>query len=242
MRKLGILLLFVTVACSKGQSSSPKIYAPIDHFDFGKVVAGEIVKHDFEIQNTGNAELNIKNVSASCGCTAAKPEKSVLKPGEKSNINVSFNSSNRIGEQEKFIYVVSDDQQTPELKFLLKGIVVDKSVGLSKDVKTPKLVLLETQHDFGDVEEGKVVETYIEFKNDGQEVLTINDVKTSCGCTAALLTSKTLKPGEKSNVRIDLDTSKREGKLTRTVTLFSNDPSEANRTITIYVNITKKKQ
>jgi len=242
MKKLGILLLFVTAACSKGQSTSPKIYAPIDHFDFGKVVEGQIVNHDFEIQNTGNAELNISDVHASCGCTAAKPEKSDLKPGEKTNINVSFNSSNRIGEQEKYIYVISNDEQNSELKFLLKGIVIDKSVGLTKDVKAPKLVLLESQHDFGEVEEGKVVETYIGFKNDGQVDLTINDVKTSCGCTAALLTSKTLKPGEKSNVRIDLDTSKREGKLTRTVTLFSNDPSEANRTITIYANITKKIQ
>ena len=242
MRKLEILLIFAAVACSKGQSTAPIIFAPVDHFDFGKVVAGEIVKHDFEIQNTGNAELNIKNVSASCGCTAAKPEKSLLKPGEKTNINVSFNSANRLGEQEKFIYVITDDQKTPELKLLLKGIVVDKSVGLSNNVKTPKFVLMETQHDFGDVEEGKVVETNIGFRNDGQEVLTISDVKTSCGCTAALLSSKTLKPGEKSNVRIDLDTSKREGKLTRTVTLFSNDPTEANRTITLLVNITKKKQ
>jgi len=241
MRKLGILFLLITTICLKGQTAAPKIYAPVDHFDFGKVIEGQIVKHNFEIQNTGNADLNVKNVSASCGCTAAKPEKSILKPGEKTNIDVSFNSANRLGEQEKYVYVISDDQQNPELKFLLKGIVIDKSAESSQNVKAPKLVLLETQHDFGDVEEGKVVETNIEFKNDGQAVLNIVDVKTSCGCTAALLTTKSLKPGEKSSVRIDLDTSKREGKLTRTVTLFSNDPSEANRTITIFVNIIKKK-
>jgi len=242
MKKLGILLIFIAITTSKGQSPSPKIYAQVDHFDFGKVVEGQIVKHNFEIQNTGNSDLNIKNVSASCGCTAANPEKSLLKPGEKTNINVTFNSASRIGEQEKNIYVISDDPQTPELKLFLKGIVIDKSADHSKDTKIPKLVLLETQHDFGDVEEGKVVETNIEFRNDGLAVLTITDVKTSCGCTAALLSSKSLKPGEKSNVRIDLDTSNHEGKLTRTVTLFSNDPVESNRTITIFVNITKKKQ
>jgi hypothetical protein len=241
MRKSLILLLFAAIACSKGQTTTSKIYVQVDHFDFGKVVAGQIVKHDYEIQNTGNADLIIKNVSASCGCTAATPEKTTLKPGEKTNINVAFNSANRIGEQEKFIYIISNDPQAPESKLFLKGIVIDKSADLSKDVKTPKLVLFELQHDFGEVEEGKVVETNIGFKNDGKGVLTISDVKTSCGCTAALLSSKTLKPGEKGNVRIDLDTSKREGNLTRTVTLFSNDPSEPNRTITLLVNITKKK-
>ena len=81
----------------------------------------------------------------------------------------------------------------------------------------------------------------VEFKNIGNAVLNITDVKTSCGCTAALLSSKTLQAGESGTLRIDLDTSNREGKLTRTVTLLSNDPQEPNQTITLFVNIQKRK-
>ena len=81
----------------------------------------------------------------------------------------------------------------------------------------------------------------ISFKNDGKGVLVISDVKTSCGCAAALLSSKTLQPGESGNIRIELDTANREGKLTRTVTLYSNDSQQPNQTITLFVNIEKRK-
>ena len=241
MKKLVAFFVLAIVSVSFSQTNAPKLLVKTDHHNFGTIAEGEVVKHNFEIQNIGNDELKISQVRASCGCTAAAPEKMNLKPGEKTQVKVEFNSANRLGPQEKYVYISSNDPASPEYKLTFTGVVVDKSTMVSKDGKTSKLKLNLSQYDFGSVEEGKVVETKISFKNEGKAPLIISDVKTSCGCTAALLSSKLLQPGESGNVKIELDTANREGKLTRTVTIYSNDPQQPNQTITLFVNIEKRK-
>lgn len=240
--KKNILFFLLIAAASLTAQNAPQIAAKLTHYDFGQVREGEIVKYSFEVENRGDSDLKIKRVDASCGCTVAKLEKNNLKPGEKTTIKVEFNSENRLGPQEKFISVFSNDPKTPVFKFTLAGVVLDKNAPMpSKDGKNPKLKLNKTEHNFGTVEEGKIVDVTIEFKNEGNGVLEINDIKTSCGCTAALLSSKTLNPGETGSVRINLDTANREGKLTRTVTLFTNDTSQPNHVITLFANVERKK-
>ena len=240
MRKVSLLFLLCFVTGIVAQINAPKISVKKNHHDFGTIVEGEVVTYKFEITNSGTSELIISQVSASCGCTAAKPDKMNLKPGEKTFVIVEFNSENRLGPQEKFVYISSNDPINPEYKLSFAGVIVDKNAA-AKNGKNPKLTLNKTSSDFGNVEEGKVVDVKISFKNDGKGVLVISDVKTSCGCTAALLSSKSLQPGESGNIRIELDTANREGKLTRTVTLYSNDPQQPNQTITLFVNIEKRK-
>ncbi len=240
MKSLFFFLLFLSGSIAVAQNV-PKISAKEVSHDFGTLTEGEIVTHNFEIFNTGNAELKIDQVRASCGCTDAKPEKKILKPGEKTFIKVEFNSTGRIGPQEKFVYIFSNDPKMRELKLSINCVIVEKSISFQKNLKLPKLKLLQSQYDFGNVEEGKTVDVKISFKNEGNSVLKINDVKTSCGCTAALLSNKSLQPGETGNIRIELDTANREGKLTRTVTIYTNDPEKASHTITLFVNIEKRK-
>jgi len=240
MKKITLFFLLSFTATLFSQIVAPRISVKADNHDFGTITEGEVVTHNFEIQNTGTAELIISQVRASCGCTAAKPAKMKLKPGEKTFVKIEFNSENRLGPQEKFVYVSSNDPVNPEYKLTFTGVVVDKNLA-SKNGVNPKLTLNKSTYDFGNVEEGKIVNVKIGFKNEGKSVLVINDVKTSCGCTAALLSSKTLKPDESGSVRIELDTANREGKLTRTVTLYSNDPQNPNQTITLFVNIEKRK-
>lgn len=240
--KSQLFMFFVFTNLLFAQFNQPKIEATKNFHDFGTVVEGQIVSTNFEIVNNGSGELKIDRVNASCGCTAAQPKKNILKPGEITSIKVDFNSSGRLGPQEKFVYIMSNDPLTPELKLSFKCVVVDKSVASQAKAKLPKLKLSKTEYNFGDVEEGKLVETKISFKNIGQATLEINDVKTSCGCTAALVSSKKLQPGESGNLRIELDTNGRDGKFTRTVVIYSNDPEGPNQVITLIANILKRKQ
>ncbi|PKL82702.1 MAG: hypothetical protein CVV24_08745 [Ignavibacteriae bacterium HGW-Ignavibacteriae-3] len=240
MRKTAILLLLAFSSTIFAQLSAPRITAKSMNHDFGTIVEGQVVSHKYEIENKGTAELKISMVRATCGCTAAKPDKMNLKPGEKTFIQVEFNSENRLGPQDKYIYVSSNDPVNPEFKLTFTGVIVDKNAA-SKEGKSPKLKLSKSSHDFGNVEEGKVVDVKVGFKNEGKSVLVISDVKTSCGCAAALLSSKSLQPGESGSLRIELDTANYEGKLTRSVTLYSNDSQQPNQTIILFVNILKRK-
>jgi hypothetical protein len=244
MKKISIALLFILIGLSFSQcnyaQNSPKIFTPKADHSFGEILEGQLVTHEYEIKNIGNAELKIDKVRASCGCTAAQPASNSLKPGESTKIKVEFDSHGRMGLQNKTVYVFTNDPSTPQLELKFNATIVE-AISKPADGKSAKLILEKNRIDFGNVEEGKVVESKINFKNSGEGVLEIIDVKTSCGCTAALLSSKKLNPGESGTVKIELDTANREGQLTRTVTLYSNDPSQTNQVITLSANIEKRK-
>ena len=98
-------------------------------------------------------------------------------------------------------------------------------------------ILVKHKYNFGKVAEGKVVEYTFTFENNGKSTLKIKDIKTSCGCTAALVSSEVLKPGEQGTLKVELDTSNREGKMSRTITIESNDPMDPKKILTVYADI-----
>ena len=101
----------------------------------------------------------------------------------------------------------------------------------------PRISISENKHNFGKVKEGAVLTLNIDIKSIGDSELVITDVQTSCGCTAALLSSDKLKPGENGNVRIELDTKGMKGKKTRTLAIKSNDPINPRMVITLFVEV-----
>lgn len=76
--------------------------------DFGVLKDGEVVTYKFKFKNTGNADLIISSASASCGCTVPSYPKEPLKPGAESAIDVQFNSSGKLGKNEKQITIISN--------------------------------------------------------------------------------------------------------------------------------------
>jgi len=126
IKKISVLLyLFISV--SYPQVLGPKIVFQQSEYDFGAVAQGEKVKHSFVVTNAGYDLLIIKNVHASCGCTAALPDKTELAPGESTNINVEFNSAGRSGKQVKYITVRSNDEENSEVKLKIFGNVVKET-------------------------------------------------------------------------------------------------------------------
>ncbi len=241
MKKLfftSMIFVFVifssVVKISFAQAAGPRISILQKSFDFGKVIQGKIVKHDFEISNAGDAPLKIIRLRSSCGCTVVKPSGNVIKPDGKITIHAEFNSGHYLGTVRKYVYLTSNDPNTPEVRLSLTGIVVKPLKGGEKVIEGPKLSLSQNRFNFGEVKEGKTVSTEIAFSNVGNKTLVIKDVETSCGCTAAILSSKILKPHGKGKIRIDLDTSNHLGKIVRTITIFSNDVVNPKQVITIF--------
>lgn len=77
--------------------------------DFGQVTHGEKVDTYFKFSNTGEATLIINKVTASCGCTTARPEKTRYAPGESGRLWVSFDSNRFDKRVKKTIRVHSND-------------------------------------------------------------------------------------------------------------------------------------
>jgi hypothetical protein len=84
------------------------------------------------------------------------------------------------------------------------------------------IVFKEYEHDFGKVTAGeKVAYTFI-FDNEGSEDIILNSVTTSCGCTVPEFDKKPVAPGEEGSLEVVFDTSGRQGKQTKTITVKSN--------------------
>lgn len=90
--------------------ASPEITFEKTTHDFGKVIQGERVTYAFKFTNSGNADLVIANVSASCGCTAMDYPKVPIKPGELKTIKVTYDSGGRTGYQNKTVTIAANTQ------------------------------------------------------------------------------------------------------------------------------------
>ena len=220
-----------------GQLFQPKLILQQNSYNFGDIKQGEKVSHTFVISNGGGDLLKISDVKASCGCTAAAPEKNELAPGESTNLVVSFNSAGRMGQQNKTVRIYSNDPENPEMLLTFTGNVVSAD---QVSTGVPTIYFTETQHDFGKVNEGDKVNYTFTFANKGSTVLTIKDIKTSCGCTAALVSQDNIDPGKEGTLKVELDTKNRSGKMSRTITINSNDPKDPAKVLTIYADIVKK--
>jgi Protein of unknown function (DUF1573)/Flagellar-associated PapD-like len=124
-----------------GQAPKIKLLEPL--YNFGTALEGEMVRHTFKIQNVGKGTLIIRGVKTSCGCTAAKPSKTQLAPGEVASIDVGFDTRFHKGNSHRTITVFSNDPNNPQAVMELQGLV------------KAQVAAEPSQVDFGTVEHGQ---------------------------------------------------------------------------------------
>ncbi|WP_303721726.1 DUF1573 domain-containing protein [Malonomonas rubra] len=88
----------------------------------------------------------------------------------------------------------------------------------------PQLVIEKSDYNFGDLMQGEKVEYVFRFRNAGDEVLQVSNVRTSCGCTAALLSATRIAPGDMGELRTTFDSGRFKGTIHKTITMETNDP------------------
>ena len=101
--------------------------------DIGAVIYGDVATYTIKAANIGDADLVIRKISTSCGCTKAKIEEAdkVIAPGQSSDIMVSFDPAvhkddTDIGEIVRVIYINSNDPKNPEVQSELNAFVIKK--------------------------------------------------------------------------------------------------------------------
>jgi hypothetical protein len=96
--------------------------------------------------------------------------------------------------------------------------------------------------DLGDVPNGEVATHDVVVRNEGDAVLVVDKIATSCGCTTATLEPMQLAPGESGALHIAFDAGAHgpdlTGPLVRQVFIHSNDPAQPEVTVALAVNVT----
>jgi len=129
----------------------------------------------------------------------------------------------------------------------------------------PKLQISENSRELGEVSQSRgEISTDFEFRNDGKSDLLINKLSSSCGCTSAAIVyggevgprfvmeghgqenptdwEVAIKPGGVAMLRVFYDPNTHGefvGAVTRTVSVFSNDPVEFEVKVTITLDQVK---
>ncbi len=113
------------------------------------------------------------------------------------------------------------------------GIVAVLAPGIAAAEGAPRLVVREPVFDFGSVERGATVEHTFVLANAGDATLRIDNVKSSCGCTVAVVSDRDVAPGREGRVTVTLDTARMAGTKTKTVTVYTNDPAAVSSGLTL---------
>ncbi|MBX2917337.1 MAG: DUF1573 domain-containing protein [Cyclobacteriaceae bacterium] len=128
-KKLLIVLLWLvaTTALPQEVLNGPVISWEKLSYEFGDIIQGEKIEHTFKFKNTGTAALVITNVEVTCGCTVPKgwPRDPIM-PGEKGEITVAFNSSGKIGRQNKVITITSNSVGTTNHVMIVANVLEKK--------------------------------------------------------------------------------------------------------------------
>jgi len=99
------------------EQAYPKFEFTKEIHKFGTISEGEIVVCEFYFRNVGDANLIIKAIESSCGCTVIKWNKQPIKVGEESKITVEFDSKKRHGKQYKVLSIFANTKRkVKELK------------------------------------------------------------------------------------------------------------------------------
>lgn len=97
----------------------------------------------------------------------------------------------------------------------------------------------KTEHDFGTVAEGTIVETSFMIKNTGKIDLVITDAKATCGCTVPVWPKKPVKAGESAEVKVKFNTTGKPNRQSKEVTLYTNTATGTEK-VRIFGNVTPK--
>lgn len=128
MKKLGFLLTLFAFALvfqanAQDQASGAVISFKEKSINFGDLTQGDKVSHTFELTNTGSAPLIISNVAATCGCTVPSWPKEPIAPGKTAKIEVSFNSTGKMGAQNSVVRIYSNASEPIEKVSLISNVL-----------------------------------------------------------------------------------------------------------------------
>jgi hypothetical protein len=107
----------------EGQMPLPMAIFPTTVIDFDTLSTSLPVRNRFLVRNDGKSDLIIRDINASCGCTAAKPIKNVLAPGDTTYIEVVFTPTDQKGDFKKGITVITNDPKLSRQYLWIKGYV-----------------------------------------------------------------------------------------------------------------------
>ncbi len=127
----------VTPAAAENKNA-PEMKFDIETYDFGTIKQGDKVTHDFEFVNSGKEPLIITEAHGSCGCTVPQWPKEPVAKGSKGTIHVEFNSTGKMGMQDKTVTITSNSKSGQKVLHLKGNVEAPAATPASETPGTEK--------------------------------------------------------------------------------------------------------
>lgn len=126
------------------------------------------------------------------------------------------------------IYAIHEMGEGPPIPFL------------PRDQAQPAIAVPEKSHDFGSIGPQDVVERAFVIFNKGDAPLTISRAYTTCGCTTAEISARTIPPGKVAAVTLTFDAGYHDTAgqtVRRGLIIENNDPRQSQAEIWIQASV-----
>ena len=137
-----VISLILLALCALTAPAQERLTFRPAEWDFGPILESDgRVSHTFTGENHGDSPLVILDVVTTCGCTVPNFSKKPILPGEKTQITVTYDPTNRPGSFNKELWVYSSEKRkiatltiqgsvTPQQKTVEELYPVDAGGGL----------------------------------------------------------------------------------------------------------------
>lgn len=201
----------------------PRIKFAEPIFDFGRVKAGEVVKHTYAFTNIGDQVLEIHNVQPSCGCTPLGEWSRRVEPGQTGSIAVQFNSANFNGAVFKTISVACNDKTQPSHILQLKGTIW-KPIDVA-----PQFAVLNIPPDAPNAS------TTVKIINNTEEPVTLSPPESNNPAFTAEV--KTNQPGKEYELTVSTKSTLPPGNVQGIITLKTSSTNLPVVNVTVWANV-----
>lgn len=163
------LLTIIILISSLALFGDSKIEFKSKTVDFGEIESGKNIDLNFEFKNSGDTELIIKSIRATCGCTVTRVAKKNFQPGESGTIPVKFFSRGYNGRVIKTIKLSTNDKSNPYINLRIEGNVIMKDFS--------RINISPSKIDFNNVTIGEEYTHEVTIKNSGTIPLRIFEIR-----------------------------------------------------------------
>jgi len=228
-----ILFLGSLIFAEKGA----KIAFKEESWDFGKVKQGQVLNHVFKLKNIGDEPLKIKDVSTSCGCTAALVSNAEILPGKEGEIKVTIDTRGYTDKITKYVFVESNDPAQYS-----KELTVTAEIEVPP---TPRMFLDKSYLDLGLILDQDEIQARAKIENKGEL-----ELKVTCSHQHASFYSRgkilsfplKIAAGKAEEIEIRIPPQKKTGLMREFILIRSNDPLRPNLSLALSAYLVSPKQ
>jgi hypothetical protein len=219
--------------------------AKTNHIAFQQLKTNQVKKDSVEIINNTSAPLKLSFKTPPPHLKAViKP--SQLGPKQKGYLVVTFDAPQvqAYGFVNYRVYLNIDGQDDFKNSVAVSATLEEDFSKLTPAelIAAPVASFDNESHDFGDMKPNTKVEHSFLLKNAGKNNLIIRHVQSSCGCTAVTPSKTMISANESVPIKVVFDSTGKTGRQNKTITVITNDPKNANKTLRIACNVLEQAQ